>query len=415
MSSLKPAAPPRRAGQGSYFFLSYAHSPPGAHEPGASYTSPDPWVHTFFRDLVEAVEHRALPRAGMRPGFIDMEVDPGADWNATLTEALGAAEVFVPLYSPTYFKNPWPLKEHAAFLRRLMSADIRAPGDRVIPVLWIPFRPWDTPPEVQTAMALGEGVPDYAENGLRALCMLSYYRDQYLLVVNRLADRIVAAVRDSELAPTSDLVLERAPAADVAPMFVASVLASTDRGGAGWSSAVYGATSKVWRPFGEEQALPAADYVASTAERLGLLPTRIVDFAESEGLFRYYPTVLLIDPLTLESEGGHDVLQAVAKTLPSWVRPLVVVNEATPDSTRADRLAAEAVDMLLRAGVAKPVRVSQLQEFVDVMPTLVTEARRQFLKHGPVSPPAGDPGTRLRLTHHAENPPTTSAGTNDDE
>ncbi|GAA4458145.1 hypothetical protein GCM10023170_055580 [Phytohabitans houttuyneae] len=351
----------------------------------------------------------------MRPGFIDQEVEPGSDWNATLTDALGSAEVFVPLYSPMYFKNPWPMKERAAFRRRLVAATLRAPGDRIIPVLWIPFRSWDVPPEVQGALALGEDVPDYAENGLRALCMLSYYRDQYLQVVKRLADRIVSAVRDSELTPTSDLVLERFPAPHVAPKFVASVLASTDRHpSTAHAPGIYGATSKAWRPFGEEQVLPAAEYVASTAERLGLLPTRIADFAGSEELFRAYPTVLLIDPLTLDGDGGEDVLRAVAKTLPAWVRPLVVIDEAAPDSTRADRLAAEAVDMLVRAGVAKPARVSQLREFVDIMPSLVTEARRQFLKHGPVSPPPGESGARFRLTD-TENPPTTSAGTSNDE
>jgi FxsC-like protein len=415
MSSFNHAATPRRAGPGSYFFLSYAHSPPGVPVPSHPYTSVDPWIHTFFQDLVEAVEHRALPRAGMRAGFIDQEVDPGSDWNATLADALGAAEVFVPLYSPTYFKNPWPMKEHAAFRQRLVASDSRAPGDRIIPVLWIPFPAWASPPEVQGAMSLGDGVPEYADNGLRALCMLSYYRDQYRQVVDRLADRIVAVARDSALTPATDLVLERVPVPDAVPKFVASVLASTERGSAAAQrSGVYGPTSKAWRPFADEQVLPAAEYVASTAERLGLLPTKIADFAASEGLFRAYPTVLLIDPLTLEGEDGEDVLLAVAKTLPPWVRPLVVVDEAAPDSTRADRVAAETVDMLVRAGVAKPARVSQLQEFVDIMPTLVTEARRQFLKHGPVSPPPGEPGTRFRLTD-PENPPTTSAGTSNDE
>ncbi|BCB85355.1 TIR-like protein FxsC [Phytohabitans suffuscus] len=415
MSSFSDPASPRRAGQGSYFFLSYAHSPPGVQTPGQPYASVDPWVHTFFRDLVEAVEHRAIPRVGIRPGFIDHEVDPGSDWNATLTEALGAAEVFVPLYSPSYFKNPWPMKEHAAFRQRLAASSSGESGDRIIPVLWIPFPPWDSPLEVQPAMALGEDVPEYQENGLRALCMLSYYRDQYRQLVDRLADRIVAAVRDSALTPTSDLVLERIPAPDASPKFVASVLAPT------WSSpsaalrpGVYGAASRAWRPFAGDQVLPAAEYVASTAERLGLLPTRIADFAASEDLFHAYPTVLLIDPLTMETDDGEEALLSVAKALPPWVRPLVVVDEAAPDSTRADRLAAEAVDMLLRAGVANPARVSQLQEFVDIMPNLVTEARRQFLKHGPVSAPGGDPGVRFRLTD-PENPPTTSAGTTNDE
>ena len=52
--------------RGSYFYLSYAHSPPLA---GNLDADPDQWVRRFFRDLTAAVA--AWPRRirGSRPGF----------------------------------------------------------------------------------------------------------------------------------------------------------------------------------------------------------------------------------------------------------------------------------------------------------------------------------------------------------
>jgi hypothetical protein len=371
----------------------------------------DPWVRKFFGDLVEAVEHRAAPLVGMRPGLIDQEGPPGSDINATLAEALGTAEVFVALYSPIYFKNPWPTQEREAFRRRLERLASSSLDERVLPVLWIPFPQWESPPEAEQAIAIGEDVPEYVENGLRALCMLSYYHEQYREIVGRIATRIVDTAQGSPLPPDSGLVLERKTPPNTKPAFVAAVLAPTlDLS----RSAVYGATSVAWRPFADEQVLPAADYVASAAERLGLVPTKITDFAGSEELFNKCPAVLLIDPLTLGADDSEGLLLARIKTLPPWVRPLVVLNDAAPSFTRADHFAREMVAMLGRAGVANPERVGQLQDFVDIMPTLVTEARRQFLKHGPVSSPPGDPGLRLRLTD-PDNSPTTSTGTINDE
>ncbi|MEK8107506.1 hypothetical protein NKG94_24625 [Micromonospora sp. M12] len=69
----------------------------------------DVWVGQFFTDLTDEVRRQARPVAGMRIGFFDQHIPLGADWKAALAEALGDAEVFVPLYSPGYFSRPWAL------------------------------------------------------------------------------------------------------------------------------------------------------------------------------------------------------------------------------------------------------------------------------------------------------------------
>jgi hypothetical protein len=74
--------------RGSYFYLSYAQSPPRA---GMVEAEPDQWVRQFYRDLSAAVGARAAPRSGLEPGLYDQVIPPGSDWKASLTEALGVA------------------------------------------------------------------------------------------------------------------------------------------------------------------------------------------------------------------------------------------------------------------------------------------------------------------------------------
>lgn len=368
------------AQRGSYFFLSYAHQSPAAR--GAEHTT-DPWVRTLFRDLSAAVA-RLGTAPSLQPGYVDLDIPVGSDWNAELTGALGTAEVFVALYAPSYFTNSWSLRELAAFEHRLREAGMAADGPHVVPVLWVPLPPWDTNPDVLAAYPLGEDLPAYRENGLRAMCMLSYYQEQYAVVVERLAERIVATAESYPLRPSpapSPNEVE-VPATD--PSFVAAVLAPRD-----------GAAR--WRPFGDRQELPAAAYVANTAERLGL-PAVIKDFDASGELLRRYPSVLVIDPWTLERPDGARILREAVGNLPEWVVPLVVADERAPGDGRAALLAAEVMTMLGRAGVAKAEQAGDLDGFIDAIPALVTEARRQFLRRGPIWTPGADHGRRWRLS-----------------
>ena len=113
--------------QGRYFFLSYAHSPPlasGWTGTGSASSDPDRWVRQFFLDLSESVREHASPRSGLAPGFFDHGISPGLDWKTSITEALGTAEVFVPLYSPRYFAWSWPGREWACFSDRMISSGI---------------------------------------------------------------------------------------------------------------------------------------------------------------------------------------------------------------------------------------------------------------------------------------------------
>jgi hypothetical protein len=191
--------------QGRYFFLSYAHSPPlasGWTGTGSASSDPDRWVRQFFLDLSESVREHASPRSGLAPGFFDHEISPGLDWKTSITEALGTAEVFVPLYSPRYFAWSWPGREWACFSDRMISSGIEVPFTRFAPVLWIPLPSHQPRDGLADALELGGAAPFYAENGLQTLLRIASYRKHYERVVDRVARRIVQLAEGVPVRPS---------------------------------------------------------------------------------------------------------------------------------------------------------------------------------------------------------------------
>jgi FxsC-like protein len=400
-------------GDATYFFLSYAHSAPMLEDPRLD---PDKWVKVFFDDLSAEIRRRLRAPDGPQVGFFDGQLPMGADWKAALADALGAAQVFVPLYSPGYVSNSWPLGELESFRKRLKASQASEKYRHIAPVLWIPLPSWDQTAETREALELGSDLPAYGENGLRALCMLSSYRRQYQEILGRIAREIVEVAQQhplpSSVVPTLD---EMAEISRTDAQFVVVVAAPTRAELAPEGDpTVYTARSEQWRPFGADQALPAASYVASTAERLGLA-TYITGFTEVGDVLASHPAVILIDPWILGGGAGEHDLASVLKRLPQWAIPLIVVDEDDQQTARrGNQLAARVADMLAAAGRPRAKRVGRLQEFVQVMPGLVTEARRQYLKKAPVFPP-DRPRTPRRRLGGAESSDSSHAWKRDDD
>src|SRR6202167_1479284 len=211
----------------SYFFLSYAHSPPLA---GTLQADPDPWVRSFFHGLKDSVMRHAREHK-LSQGFFDQESTLSTGWKASIKQALSSAEVFVPLLSPGYYTRSWPGKEWASFKERLTRAGL---GEdewerRCLPVLWIPLPGEPDRPGLRQALELGSAEPAYAENGLRTLLRLSPHQESYWGVVDPLAASIVEVASSDTLtpspAPTFDEVrgpFEHAPGTAVFYVYVAA-------------------------------------------------------------------------------------------------------------------------------------------------------------------------------------------------
>jgi hypothetical protein len=369
----------------SYFFLSYAHSPPLAGTPQVTH---DHWVRTFFGDLSDAVRRLGSPRLGIASGFFDQEIPIGSDWRASLGQALSLAEVFVPLYSPGYFARSWPGREWACFKRRLTAAGIRNPVDRFTPVLWIPLKPGENPEGLDKALAIGAADPAYVENGLRAMLRLSPYHDAYHKIVRQLAMEIVDLAERQTIPPSAvpDIDDVQSPFSPASAAAFAVAVASPPGSGL--------------RPFPGAQELPVADYAATVAEQLDFV-VLATDLDHASGRLATTPGVILIDPRYAAEESAL-VLLAQAVSGRPWVLPVLVLSRGSRDDEGelAQRVRAtldKAQSARSDAARQAVTGVESLEQFVALMPFLIAEAVRQFLRHGPIERSAAQPGSRPRL------------------
>jgi FxsC-like protein len=390
MSSSRTANVDRRI----YFFLSYAHVAPA--DDGTD-TDTDHWVRVFYEELHAEVARLARPEFGMEIGFYDPLLPPGSDWKALLANALGATEVFVPLYSPGYLNQAWPMSELDSFRQRLDVAR-HTKGNHVQPVLWVPLAPWSVhASQVTEALELGSDMSVYAENGLRAMRKLGSYEKQYWAILRRLARRIVTAAERTPLGPSRAPVLREITALTIGdtPFLVAVIAPTTNQLPPTRQPAPYGTDGALWRPFTDPGALPVARYTANVAERLGL-PVKIVDVGgggrpgtgDETPSFEANPAVLLIDPWVLARKTGRSVLSRAIDRLHRWVTPVVVIDERDPQYERGASLAAEVLDMFSAADVMRRTEsVRGLHELVQLMPVLISQTRRRYLRYAPVFPP----------------------------
>lgn len=398
------ATTPRR---GAYFFLSYAHSAP----PTGASADTDHWVRVCYDDLTRTVRRFARPAAGLSAGFIDDLIQTGSDWNAALGDALAVSEVFVALYSPGYFNKSWPLRERESFLQRLRELEGATDTQRhLLPVLWIPLFSWQSTPDIREAVQFGEDVPAYVENGLRALCMLPSYRAEYETILERIARRIVDVAENSPIGPSWAPPPEDLPgaAASETQFVVAVVAPTTGRIPRGRSPLAYGPDAGQWRPFAGRQVPSLAQYVAHTAERLGL-PSRTVTLADDPQAVGRSAAVVLIDPWVVAEPAGRDALVAALRALPQWVLPVVVANRGDAQyAEQGERLARAAATVTGEATPLPIMAADDLQQFVDGLPVLVTEARRRYLRLGPAYAPKdftvggapGDPAAQVPRQAH---------------
>jgi FxsC-like protein len=394
---------------GGYFFLSYAHFPPLAGSPEEHQPDPpDEWVGMFFRDLTNAVQNSASPPPPRAPGFFDQEIPLGSDWKAVLSRALGTAEVFVPLLSPDYITKSWPGREWACFERRMKSAGIREPLRRFAPVLWIPLPANQQPGGLQEALDLAPNAASsaYRENGLRALLRLAPYRRSYEMIVRQLAERVVEVAEKMPSGPSvvdiDQVESKFSRDANLAAFVIVVAAPAVPDLPEGADSVAYGPAAQAWRPFArDEQQLSLAEYAQVTAEQLGFA-VDVIDIEKAKDGFSE-PGVVLIDPRYLADAEGLNTFRAFAQQLQPWMLPVMVTGARAENWVRQ-------VKILLggsRISRSEPARrglkgVASLREFVNLMPFLVAQAEREYLRHGPIQSCIAQAGARPRLGGHDE-------------
>lgn len=373
--------------QRPYFVLSYAHSAPLASVPGAN---PDELVGKFFGDLAKAVERLGSLAPGTAPGFYDQEIPLGSDWKASFSRALGAAQVFVPLYSTAYIDRERPGQEWACFERRVELAGLENPRLRFLPVLWAPLSEGQHPDGLEEALALGRGERGYTQNGLWPLLKIGEpFARAYRSVVNSAARRIVELAEESPIMPSEvpdidDMESPFATEHHLSVFVIETAAPTVSTVSSERSSRGYGESSSEWRPF-SHQELPLATYAEQVARRLDFKPEARDIRTVSDPRDRR-PGIILIDPWFIADVSGRMALASAVENLPRWVLPLVIVDH--PGDASTQKLADEVNEILSAAG-ALPTElsrraargVSSLDEFVSTVPVLVADAERQYLRY----------------------------------
>jgi hypothetical protein len=387
---------------GRYFFLSYPRLSPLPAVPGADLADPpDEWVRAFFRDLGLAVRRSAAPGSALRPGFLDPAISSGPAERVAITAALAEAEVFVPLLSPDYSRRIWPQGECASFRQRMLTAGIREPHRRCVPVLWVPFPTGDRQPGLAAALSLarGAGSAAYAENGLRTLSRLIPYRATYEQIVAEAAARIVATAEHAPVGPSPALDPHDA-ASDLRQeagrtQFTVMVAVPVPRGGSAGAG-------DAWHPFREKQGAAVTEYVRWAAEKAGFAV--IVDeLGKSASLIGRGPGVVLVDPCSVTGEEDLEAFRLRVEELPSWVLPMIVTDQSSGHQLEIIRACLEKSYKSYRSFKYKPELlrglhgVSSLREFVALLPFLVTQSGREYLRHGPIQRSAARTSFRPRV------------------
>ncbi|SHM71831.1 TIR-like protein FxsC [Cryptosporangium aurantiacum] len=379
----------RRSSSGAYFFVSYAQVPPIEGEEPRS----DPLVDTFFTDLVTHVGRHATDTS-RRLGLYDKTLEPGRDWGNAVGHALSEAEVFVPLYSPRYFRGSWTRRERLLFEDRLRAAHAD-PARHIKPVLWMPLPP-GTSTASTGAEALGRGVPQYAELGLGPLCDVARtepagtYRDAYEEIVDRLAKQIVDVAEHSPIGPSP----AASPATtvpvslDVADFVIAVFAPTAESPPSGADPVAYGATALAWSPFAATRPVPIAQQASYVTERLDLNAT-VTAVPGAHPLWTQKPAILLVDVWQAADPDASPSLLQVLKGLPSWVLPVAITDgDDSGVPARAAEARARTLAMLTDAGAEPRLAAADgYDRFMNVMPTLVTRARRRFFREIPSSYP----------------------------
>ncbi|MFD9126446.1 TIR-like protein FxsC [Kitasatospora sp. NPDC059571] len=378
-----------------YFFLSYAHAPRPANR------GPDPnhWVAKLYDDLIEAITMITDVPEGAPVGFMDQSMHQGQFWAERLAKELATCRVFVPLYSPRYFKSHACGQEWHAFTQRPVyqrRQDVEETSG-IVPALWIATKHY-TLPRCASDLQFNHASfgPDYAAEGLYALMKLSDYRAQYERAVHRLAERIVEVAEQTVVPVGRPLDFEGLPSAFGTPEPTGALhisVFSCRRGELppGRSADYYGVLRTDWQPYRPESRRPLAEDAAEVARNMGFRPTVHEFDTESTALLGSAdpaaPGVLLVDRWALGDSRRRENLRRVDRRNPAWLSTLEPWNTADEECAAHDgELGRISEDVLRNAhGTLRPslrggttATPATLEEFRGAMERAVIRANDGF-------------------------------------
>ncbi|MEJ8633614.1 MULTISPECIES: TIR-like protein FxsC [Streptomyces] len=390
-----------------YFFLSYAHTPKNHPKD----KDPNVWVERFYRDLCAHVMQLTSLPAGVPAGFLDQQMQPGEGWQERLSQALASCRVFVPLYSPRYFRSEQCGREWFVFSTRAAHHQARSNGASgsggIVPALWVPIPPTELPQPAERLQfnhaAFGD---DYADEGFYGLIKLRYLRDQYERAVYRLAKRIVSVAEETCIAegdPHQDyggMPSAFGPPGPARAMEISILACSWSDLPAGRGRECYGPSPRDWNPYHPTTARPLADHAVDVVRNLDYR-VRVGEFeAEAERLLApgppHSPGLLILDRWALDDPHRRELMRRLGAADRPWISVMVPWNREDPESgVREDELRTATEEALAArledgGGYRSPSGgVPTLEAFSKELPGAVKAAGKYYTAHAPTFPPEG--------------------------
>jgi FxsC-like protein len=391
-----------------YFFFSYAHTP---RQDARDQDDPDLWQGKLFDDICEHILHLTDVSRDM-VGFMDRKLRTGQKWPDKLTEALATARVFVPLYCPRFFASEDCGKEWTAFSQRMLNHAARFGGvDAIVPALW--GKPPASLPAVARNIQFVHSDLNavYGARGFYSIMKSNRYADDYRDATLALANQIIELAEGPRVlspgAPAEYEKLENA-FADVpwtAPglkrvRFI--ILAPTaNELPAERSAKYYGNRPAQWNPFTPVSQRSLAEYAVDIAKSLsysaaiGDIKQDAVELLSAGPSAD--PQVLLIDPWVVRHEPCRRFLRSFSELKKPWVQMVVVCNEDDGELAVARDELMSALRELLPARLeggrpdsrAAVNGLASLDDFGNILPSVIHAAARQFLQDAGLSSAGG--------------------------
>ena len=399
--------PVERAGDGPYFFLSYARTPRPDRN---SAVDPNLWVHKLYDDL--SAEVMQLIRSPVA-GFMDRGIRLGMQWSRELTTALATCRVFVPLYSPRYFASDNCGKEWYAFSKRVLDQRARRPGTEmaIVPAFWVPVDEENLPGVAKEIQFNHHDLGDmYGRFGFSGIMKVKRYRDDYILAVQGLARRIVEVANKTRIDPgwhtdyaTSESAFGDGDVHEMAEkrMQLTVVTCDTAHLPDGRSGQYYGRTPLQWRPYLPAAEMPIVNYAVELAHYLGCKPRVITleDHFKDVAKGVYAPGLFLIDAWAARSSSCRDDLRHLDELDHYWTSVLHPWNREDDQTITAEGLREGLESCLSHKLASMPRRyqrqalsIETIEDFGDVMAPMIMTMRRRFLKR---SDPTASDTTRV--------------------
>jgi FxsC-like protein len=396
---------------GPAFFLSYAREDEDASDT----------IKRLYQDLTSRVGQRLGP--AYMPGFMDTHtIEPGAEWRDELRQALGTANAFVAVLSPTYFSREYCGKEWAAFSSRLIGV-LTPDGSQprlMQPVLLVPSVDLRPMPEVVASRQYTfESYPqDYSERGLRYVHTLPSQVDTYERFIFELTDVLVKAIRTTtlptaQLPPVSDIasafhnlhtntqrvVQDTPPATHLFAQFVYIAAKPSELSLLRQHSAPYGENGGLeWQPFlppvDREIGMIAAEVASRERFRYEFVTVdeRLIERL-SEAARANKVIVVVVDPWTVRLDTYNQLMRELDdRNLPGCV-VVVPLNTADTESSEQHQLLRHAVEATFvnRQVIPDPEVflpwISTVEDFENQLATALQRAklrvlsRQQILQH----------------------------------